>query len=73
MLSLVDPSCDFLCSSPNAYTPGRKAVEFLFTETFFGARFLSFTKNWESVTKDSGVLKPVSEGNKLEFLDLRDK
>nr|CAH0102909.1 unnamed protein product [Daphnia galeata] len=34
VLSLVDPSCDFLRSSPNDYTLEREAVEFLFTETF---------------------------------------
>lgn len=34
VLSLVDPSCDLLRSSSNAYTPGRESVEFLFTVKF---------------------------------------
>lgn len=50
-----------------------KAIHPLSLLSWVGARLLSFAKNWESVTKDSGVLKPMSEGIKLEFLDLRDK
>ena len=34
VVSLVDPAYDFLLSAPSAYTPGREAVEFLFTESF---------------------------------------
>lgn len=32
-------------------------------------RLLSFAKNWEDVTKDSLILKCVSEGIKLDFVE----
>lgn len=45
-----------------------KAIHPLNLLSWVGAPLLSFAKNWESVTKDSGVLKPLlSEGIKLGY------
>ena len=45
VVSLVDPAYDFLLSALSAYTPGKEAVEFLFTESFLESMLKEATQD----------------------------
>jgi hypothetical protein len=62
VVSLVDPTYDFLLSAPSAYTPGKEAVEFLFTETFLESMLKEATQ--DSILASSAAAREKAKAGK---------
>lgn len=66
VVSLVDPAYEFLLSSPGAYTPGKEAVEFLFTELFLKSMLKEATQD-STLANSAAAREKAKAGKKRQM------
>ena len=64
-MALVEPAYDFILSNPDAFFPGKKATELLFTEDFLETMLRESSQD-VTITSSSAVPARAKAGGKKD-------